>query len=462
MQTAAVVLFSSILLAGVIVATAVFGLGVKTTYGAGIDPKLGDKVTRDFLADQDAEAAALSKLDQALLDNRLSDNALADVVQEIQSLGDGPAPSVAFQPSSITVLRSQDPSDATLLIEVQEDGIKTVTTDNGANSAPTENQVAFHGDFWLRAAGGHYTIADQRINPLPASSLPQIALVATALVWVGLAYVLYRRARRSPIPTVASPVAPAALEAPVVFEGVEAPEPTTAIAIQSFGGLRVLTDGRDWAPDLAGRQVMGFLWRRLLLAPLEGESADVARDLLARQVYPGVDRETQLERMRKLYNDSLPRLPEPLRRCIQVQPQRVRFQLDGYSFDALELLSIAKESVQTKALSPAQARRARRIVEASQGVFLPDFEQVEDLATDHHPTCTELISRIRQELAEKRSQLLLTLAKTYVAGRRPDLAIAVLEPAVNGSTLGPELRDVLAEAYRDSGRESDARALVQR
>ena len=64
------VVFSAAILAAAIVLAALFGLGVRTTYGSRIDPALSAQVTRDFLTDQDAEAAALSKSDQTLINNR--------------------------------------------------------------------------------------------------------------------------------------------------------------------------------------------------------------------------------------------------------------------------------------------------------------------------------------------------------------------------------------------------------
>src|SRR5438477_6115314 len=128
-----------------------FGLGVRTTYGSGIDPSLGIKVERDFLADQDAEAQAVTTADVGPLGGRLVGNALEDVAQQItDQAAKGPPPSVSFEPSSLTILRAQDQSDPSLLVKVEEDGSKTITTAGGPNSVPTQQTISFHGDFWLR------------------------------------------------------------------------------------------------------------------------------------------------------------------------------------------------------------------------------------------------------------------------------------------------------------------------
>ncbi len=199
---------SALFLAGVIVVTAALGLGVRTTYGSGIDDRLGSQVQRDFLADQDAEAAALSKGDPGMISGRLTGNALQDVSQQITTAANaGAPPTVSFQAGSLTVLQAQDPIDPTLVIEVQEDGSKTVTSSAGPNSAPTEQTIAFHGDFWLRKdSSGRYLIADQKIQNLPTSILPAFALITVAVVWVGLAgslVVLRRRAKTIPAPAAA-------------------------------------------------------------------------------------------------------------------------------------------------------------------------------------------------------------------------------------------------------------------
>lgn len=463
LQTAVVVVVSSALLAGAIVATVAFGLGVRTSYGPGIEPALGDQVTRDFLADQDAEAAAVSKSDQSLLNNRLSDSALVDVIQQIQSHAGGDLSTVSFRPTSITVLRAQDPNNLSLQIEVQEDGVKTVTRRSDPDAVPTQDEDGFHGDFWLRLSGGHYLIADQNIQTEAASVLPRVALAVVALIWVALAYLLYRR--NKPRTALAAPAAGSAeatpLEAPTVFEVADEPEPQRKTTIRSFGGLQVIEEGKDWAPTLSGRQVMAFFWRRVFLAAVESDSASVARDLLARQLNPTVDRETQLRRLRGLISEGVRELPVPLSKRIVATPTVVRFDFDDCSVDALDLVRVGAELGRLKVLSTTQASRARRLVDATTGTFMPEFETVEDVVTDHHPTCTELIQQLRTKLSDRRVELVAVLARTYIAGKRADMAVDLLEATRQGLSGRPQLVEVLAEAYRATGRESDARALVE-
>lgn len=458
LQAGAGIVLSIVILAAVIVLTTEFGLGVRTTYGTGIGPALGDQVVHDFLLDQQAEASALSSSDSTQLTGHVSDAALSDVLGQMAEAGSGTGQTVSFQPASLTVLRSQDPSDPTLVLEVQEDGVRNVTISGGPNSAPTQDQVSFQGDFWLRLGSDRrYTIADQEIRNLPTSYLPQIALVAAGFLWVALAYALMRRI--SPGPGRLTETAPRLLPQfqPAAGGDHEGEPPAPKVAIRTFGGLRVMQDGQDWAPSLNSRPVMSYIWHRVLIAGVQDRA--VPRDELSRQTNPKLDREVQLERLRKLLNKSLPAMPEALRSRITVEPQLLKFNRDDCSVDAIELVRLSDELPGRGVLSSGQAARVRRVLGESAGTFLAEFESVEDIATDHHPSSNELITSLRKELARRRETLILRLAATYMANRRPDQAIALLEPARRDSA-GTEVRENLAAAYRAAGREADARGLA--
>jgi DNA-binding SARP family transcriptional activator len=462
LQTAAVYGFSIVVLVAVILITGALGLGVRTTYGSGIDSRLGGQVVHDFLADQDAEAAALSNKDETLLNNRLSDSALTDVAQQIQSQGTTAiSQTFGFQPASISVSRAQDPADPTLLIEVQEDGSRNVTTSTGSNAAPTEDQVSFHGVFWLRPSSGGYTIADQSLQNQPTSYVPQIAVVAAGLLWVGLATVLLRRTRAvSSLQSIGTPILPARLPPAAELTSESEPEPVPPkIVIRVFGGLQVLQDGKDWAPALNPRPLMSFVWRRVLLAGLEDRV--LTRSDLSRQAHPLLDRDSQLQSLRNLLHKGLRELPEPLRSRIEVEPQVLQFNLADCSVDAIELIRASAENAGRSALSSANAARIRRLVDSSRGALMPEFAAVEDFATDHHPTSASLVTDLEQKFTVKRSDLALLLANTYLAGGRPDEAVAVLEPAIQEQPGRADLVESLVAAYRATGREGEARALVQ-
>jgi DNA-binding SARP family transcriptional activator len=458
--TALVYGVSVIVLAGIIVTTAAFTIGVRTAYGNGISPGLGSQIARDFLGDQEAEAKGLTNSDPSALSRRLTGNALVDVSQQIsdQSAA-GPTSKVSFQPSSLTILRSPDPIDASLVIEVREDGTRSVTTAASANSAPSQQTISFHGDFWLRQdSSGRYLIADQNIQNQPASNLPALALLAVALAWVALAAGLMRRLRSQAPAPATRPAAPL-ITVPPAFEAISAPVgPPAKVVIRTFGGLQLQQDGEEWAAAFKARPVTAFIWLRLLIAAIGDPNSRPSRDELGRQASPGYDRETQLKKMRNIVY-KLRELPPALRDRIRVEPQVMSFTLEGCEVDAINLLRVAAEGAGRSVLAPAQMARARRAVEASAGVFLPEFESIEDIATDRHPTCTELIRELRESLATKRLDLILLLGDSYTAADRPAEAIAILEPVFQQQTERDDLRARLVAAYNRAGRGAEASAL---
>jgi hypothetical protein len=457
---------SALILAGVVITTAAFGLGVRIAYGSGMDAKLGSQVERDFVGDQDAEATALSNSDPSAISSRLTGNALEDVSQQISDqTAAGAAPTVSFQPGSLTILQAQDPIDPSLLIEVQEDGTKTVTMAAGPNSAPTEQTISFHGSYWLRKdPSGRYLIADLKIQNQPSSNLPALALVAVVLAWIALAAVLVRRRRPQPIHAPATDglaaVLAAVAEAPPAYEPIEAAaDPPAQVVIRTYGGLQLHQDGQDWVAALRARPVTAFIWLRLLLAAVRDPNARPSRDDIGREAKPGLDRETQLKLMRNVIYQGLRELPPALSDRIVVEPQVMSFKLESCEIDAINLLRVCAECAGRSVLAPAQTARARRAVDATAGVFLPEFESVEEFATDRHPTCTNLIREQRDLLTAKRLGLILLLGDSYLAAGRPGEAIAILEPAFQEQPQRDDVRARLAAAYSRAGRNPEAASL---
>jgi len=473
LPAAAVLVISGVLLAALILAVAALGtslLGVPTSFANGVDSRLGAQVVRDFLADQDAEATALSNGDQSPLGGHLSDSALVDVIQQISNQSaSGAPPQVSFQPASLTVLRAPDPTDSTLTIEVQEDGTKTVVTTSGPAAVPVEQAVSFHGDFWLRIPNGsHYTIADQHIQTLPSSPLPAVAVVAAALVAVGLATALGLRQRGlrpifAPATAAQLVVAPAPIEVSADDEALpEPPRSPPEMVVRTFGGLHVHQGGKDWAQELMSRPVTGFVCLRLLVAAIRDPTARIGRDEVARQASPGLGRNVQLKRLRNVVGKGLREMPAPLADRILVEPEVMSFRLEGCEVDAVDLLALSAECAPRSQLSALQAARVQRVLQACQGVFLPEFEAIEDLATDRHPTCTGLVRELRELLINKRVDLSLLLADTHLGAGRSTQAIAILEPALGDRSERKDIADRLAAAYRSAGRDAEARALEAR
>jgi hypothetical protein len=468
-RKALVLVVAALLVAGAAIATYAVDpdlSGLRPSYGSGIDPGLGSRVAHDFLADQDAEAKALSTGDQSQLENHFTGNALQDVAQQITSSSSSVSlPTISFQPQSLSVIQARDPNDPSVVIEVQEDGVKTLTT-SSQNAAPSEQTVNFHGNFWMRESNGRYAITDQAITNLPASPLPNLAVVALALLAVGLAALLVIRRRSSPSPapvpvSSAKPTAHAEPAAEPLLEAIE-DAPQADLVVRTFGGLHLIHRGKDLVQALVQRPVTGFAWQRLLVGAIRDPTLHPLREDLARQVSPAMDRETQLKRMRNLIYHGFRELPAPLRDAIRVEPQALSFKLEVCEVDAVNLMKVAAVVSGRATLAPADVVRVQRVYDQTAGTFLPDFEKVEDLATVHHPTCTDLVREVRELLLAKRLGLALVLADTYLAGGRPAQAIAVLEPALREREKRKDLADRLVAAYRTAGRDAEATSLEER
>ena len=455
---------SAVLIAAVAVAAAALGtsiLGVPTYFGAGVDSKLGSQVARDFLADQAAESTALSNADPSALNGHLTGNALVDVSQQIsdQSAA-GTPPAVTLQPGSITVLEAQDPVDPSLVFEVQEDGVRSVVTPGGANEAPTEQSISFHGNFWLRKdSSGRYLIADQSIQNQPASWLPALSVIAAAFVVVAIVAVLRRRQRPGPPASAVTPPIKSVTEQVASVEAPAASAPAAGTTIRTFGALRVQDGEKDWAQALLSRPVTGFVWLRLLVAAIQDPSSRLTRDEIARQASPGVSREVQLKRLRNFVGRGLKEMPTALRERILVEPEALGFRLDGSAVDALELLRTSRELGARSELNDEELAHVASLVRDSQGPFLPEFEAIEDIATDRHPTCTQLVRGLREQLVDKRVELALLLADSYLKKGDAVKAIAVLEPAIADRSQRQDLVARLSQAYRQAGRDAEAAKL---
>jgi hypothetical protein len=231
------------------------------------------------------------------------------------------------------------------------------------------------------------------------------------------------------------------------------------MVVTTFGGLHILQGRRDWAQALMSRHVTGFVWLRLLLGAIRDPGSQVSREEIGRQASPGVSRGVQLKRLRNVIGKGLRGMPAALSDSIQVSADAMSFRLEGCEVDAIEMLSVASAAASQRELSPSETARIHRVLSACQGTFLPEFETIEDLATGRHPTCTELIREIRESLTNKRVELALLLAESYLRAGQSAQAIAVLEPAVNDRRERKDLADRLAGAYRAAGREAEAKAL---
>lgn len=466
-RAALVLVVSALLVALVEVGTYLFDpelSGVQPSFGSGIDATTGGRVVHDFLADQDATIKAQTTGDQSQLEGYLTGNALQDVAQQVAN--NPPSPNATFnvRVQSLSVVQARDPNDPSVVIEVQEDAVKTLVT-YPENAAPSEQTISFHGDYWMRESNGRYSITDQVIQNQPTSAWPALGLAALALVWVGAAGLLIMRTRSIRAPATAAPTEPRLDEGGAPTAGMPVQTvpvaPSVELVVRTFGGLHLMHDGKDWVQSLDQRPVTGFVWQRLLVGAIRDPAFHPSREELARQVSPMFDRYTQLKQMRNVVS-GLRELPGVLRDTIVIEPQRLSFNLAGCDCDAIRLVNASAAVPGRTTFAPREVMPAQEVFDQSVGTFLPDFEKADGLATNNHPMSTDLIKEVREMLTGKRIELAVVLADTYLAGGVPAKALAVLEPTFKGREQRKDLADRLAAAYRGVGRDAEADALDAR
>ena len=264
------------------------------------------------------------------------------------------------------------------------------------------------------------------------------------------------------VPAFAETRVPEVTEPEDVEPGPEPDVPAAEVVIRTFGGLQVRQDGKDWAGALSGRPIASFVWRRLLVGAIRDPHARPTRQEIGRQASPRHDREFQLKQIRNFIHQGLPDLPAALKDRLVVEPQVLGFKLEGAEVDAGNLLDICAECAGRAILSKTTVARGKRVLEATGGVFLPEFESVDDIATDHHPTCGDLIREVRNLLGAKRAELAIAIATSQLASNRLVAAISVLERAYAELPESNDLAASLASAYRRAGRKADADALEPR
>src|SRR5262249_42979813 len=74
---------------------------------------------------------------------------------------------------------------------------------------------------------------------------------------------------------------------------------SASLTVKTLGTLKVCLGDTDLTAKLHARPTVSFLWQYLLVRTLHAPGQSIPRSVVADELYPGVDRERQLERLRK-------------------------------------------------------------------------------------------------------------------------------------------------------------------
>jgi hypothetical protein len=416
------------------------------------------------------------------------------------------------QNSSILVGIGTDPNLPPDGIVVELQGYKRLTyefTDSGAIQSQTVLRVDNH--YLMRLNVGRYLIADWNLNEQPVSSIPQpavspspspassaspsppatpsivgpttpgprlangtprnpasrlwfIAILVFGLLLSaggggGAVLASKRGGGVSARPAVGVALEPSSATGQAATEAFV--EGDTRVRIRTMGGFEVRHGLDDHAPALRRRQPLLFMWLYLLMLGLDGERGRPTRQSVADEVYPGLDRETQKERMRtQLSKMKHGAVPPAIAALVLDDGKTLGFDLDSCVVDAHQLIGVARECEVDADLRSGQLRQAAvRIARQVDGRFLDFWEELADSITEGRGATEELVQTLRSRLDGALAQVLLALGRNALLDRDAARAVPSLERAMR---LRPDLTGVgvtLATAYDLLGRAAEARAL---
>src|SRR5262249_13174074 len=157
----------------------------------------------------------------------------------------------------------------------------------------------------------------------------------------------------------------------------EAPLSATAsLSVQTLGTLKVCLGDTDLTAKLHARPTVSFLWQYLLVRTIHAPGQSIPRSVVADELYPGVDRERQLERPRKRLSHMQDTLPELPRRLL-VTERDLMLDVDACRIDALEILRLATENRDAGLLPEPMIAEIEAATAAVAAEFLPDWDDLQ-------------------------------------------------------------------------------------
>jgi DNA-binding SARP family transcriptional activator len=208
------------------------------------------------------------------------------------------------------------------------------------------------------------------------------------------------------------------------------------------------------------RPVLVFMTLRLLIAALEEPGGRMSRESLADETFPGLDRVTQLNRLRNRLH-ALRELPEAFRSRISSEGAVIQFDVAGCHTDVAEIEGLAAQANARIFEDPVMRANIERVLEVTSGEFLPLWEELDDKVTGRRGASLEHVLVLRERLTRQRVDLSLMLSDHYLGQGYRDKAIAILESAHHVQAGRSDVAQRLKEAYRATGRQSDAERLLE-
>ncbi len=233
------------------------------------------------------------------------------------------------------------------------------------------------------------------------------------------------------------------------------------LTIRTLGRLQLLQAGQDYGPMLTSKKVLAFIWLYLLVRRLLEPAGWVQRSAFAEEFSPGLSVKRQSKRMRDRVGDILRRdLPEVLASRLTVDRQAMRLDLSNCNIDVVRLQEVARQCADQKGmLTTDLVAEARRMLEETEGEFLPGWEEIEAEANGGQGAAKEYVRALREVAETARVDLMGALAANHIARQEPRKAISLLENALEHQPDREDLARKLRAAYLETGQHARAAEL---
>ena len=245
-------------------------------------------------------------------------------------------------------------------------------------------------------------------------------------------------------------------EAEVADEGESAAAPRadpSYLRIRTFGRIELLQAGQDYAPELLRKKVLAFIWLYLFVRGLLEPEGRVDRGAFCEEFAPGLSPERQRKRVRDRLDDMFNRdLPKALTSRLITDRTQLRLDLSKCSIDIVRLQALAKQCAAKHGLLTSDlAAEAIRVLDETEGEFLPDWEEIEKETNGGRGAAAEYVRALRELAETARVELMAALAVNYMARQEPRKAIPFLEQALEHQPEREDLARKLRAAYLETG-----------
>ena len=203
------------------------------------------------------------------------------------------------------------------------------------------------------------------------------------------------------------------------------------LTIRTIGGLQMAQGTEDLTSSLIDRKVLAFLWLYLLVRRLRFPQDSITRVSLADELSPGLDGSTQRSRLRGRLSELRNQLPPSLGKRVEVSGERISLDLTDCDVDLTRLLEASQSYRGARGvLSGEQLAGIESLLAGAEGIFLPDWDDLEQHVNGARGGAGEVVADLRLRVATAQASLLRSLGEGHLAHANPAAAILSLERAL--------------------------------